>query len=285
LNATGSTLTIRRMHEGDLPFLNEMVHIAGWNQIEADWRRYMRLQPDGCFVAEADGLPAGTLTTITYEDKIGWIGMLIVSPEYRGRGIGTTLLKHGIEYLRPQVQVIKLDATPQGQPLYEKLGFEAEYTIVRMSGKAAFSKESRHFYPMTDFFDAIIPFDAQAFGANRSRVLENLVREYSDYSFCALTDRVVTGYIMANRGRKAWHIAPWVCKNEHVAKGLLEEMLKRLSGENIYIDVPLTNAKAISLLESIGFTEQRRLERMYLGENKWPGEPKFIFAVARPEKG
>ena len=58
------------------------------------------------------------------------IGMVLVPPEKRRMGIGTALLMHGIEYLEAKgVAAVKLDATPLGRPLYEKLGFVVEYDL------------------------------------------------------------------------------------------------------------------------------------------------------------
>jgi len=266
--------------------LNRIVRLAGWNQIEADWRRFMAMEPEGCFVAEAGQTPVGTITTITYGSKIGWIGMLIVAPSHRGLGVGKILLKHGIDYLQPKVDVIKLDATPQGRLVYEKLGFRPEYTIVRMVGEGhGQGSEQGRFYPVQNYLSEVAAFDERAFGANRAVVIRHLCQEYPDYSFCRMKNGRVAGYIMANRGRQAWHIAPWVARDKECAAELFFEMLGRLAGKRIYIDVPERNSNADSLMRSNGFTEQRRLTRMYLGENKWPGEPDFIYAIARPEKG
>ena len=74
----------------------------------------------------------GTAATISYNGGFAWIGMVLVDPEWRGKGIGTRLLEKAIEYLDGcGVPTMKLDATPQGQPLYEKLGFVCEFEIER----------------------------------------------------------------------------------------------------------------------------------------------------------
>src|SRR5947209_18008666 len=57
---TSPVIHIRLMAEADLPFGMRLKAANGWNQTEADWRRYLELQPDGCFLAELDGKPVGT---------------------------------------------------------------------------------------------------------------------------------------------------------------------------------------------------------------------------------
>jgi len=53
-----------------------------------------------------------------------------VDPEYRSKGIGTRLLERAIAYLdKREIKSIKLDATPQGKPLYEKMGFVSDMRL------------------------------------------------------------------------------------------------------------------------------------------------------------
>lgn len=94
----------------------ELKNIEGWNQTESDWRRYLLLEPDGCFIASYNGKPTGTVTTINYDRRFGWIGMVVVHPELRRRGIGTAILNKAIGYLKGiGVQTVKLYVTPDGK--------------------------------------------------------------------------------------------------------------------------------------------------------------------------
>src|ERR1700687_3445839 len=123
--STGDTLVIRirRMTPADVPLGMRLKQQAGWNQTEADWRRFLDLEPDGCFVAELDDDPVATTTTCVF-GVIGWIAMVLVDVPVRGRGIGSALMRHALEYLDDRnVLTVRLDATPLGQPVYEKLGF------------------------------------------------------------------------------------------------------------------------------------------------------------------
>jgi hypothetical protein len=56
-------IRLRPLTAADLPLGLRLCGAAGWNQTEADWRRFLDLQPDGCFVAELDGTAVGTTTT------------------------------------------------------------------------------------------------------------------------------------------------------------------------------------------------------------------------------
>src|ERR1700730_12275259 len=125
-------MRIRVMTEQDIPAGLRLNTLSGWNQTSSDWDRFLASSPQGCFVMENDMNVVGTATTICYEDRFAWIGMVLVDPEHRKHGIGTQLLKKTIEYLDHQgIPTMKLDATPQERPLYKKLGFVAEYEIER----------------------------------------------------------------------------------------------------------------------------------------------------------
>src|SRR5687767_7506582 len=127
-----SLVNIRVMQLADLEFCDELRRIAGWNQRREDWARFLRLSPDGCFVAELDGRPAGTVTTVAYGREIAWIGMLLVHPQCRGCGLGSALLKYAVAHLQAKsIRTIKLDATPEGEPLYRRMGFRDEFKITR----------------------------------------------------------------------------------------------------------------------------------------------------------
>src|SRR5690348_2237390 len=177
-------MRLRTMTEADIPEGMRLKEVSGWNQTTQDWKRFLNASPLGCLVAEVDSRVVGTAATIPYEDKFAWIGMVLVDPEYRGRGIGTRLLEKAIAYLdETKIPTMKLDATPQGRPLYEKLGFVKEYEIERVilergpeqlpnsrvtSVQGRISNAER---------ETVVARDRELFGANRSDLLKSLYQE------------------------------------------------------------------------------------------------------------
>ena len=78
-------IRIRQMTAADLGLGMRLKSQAGWNQTEADWRRFLEMQPDGCFVAEFDGVSVGTAVGCVF-GSVAWIAMVLVDAEFRGRG-------------------------------------------------------------------------------------------------------------------------------------------------------------------------------------------------------
>src|SRR5438309_6999911 len=93
-------LVLRHLTSADLAFADSLRAMAGWNQTRADWQRFLDLSPQGCLLAECEGYPVATATTIVYGQELGWIGMMLVHPDFRMRGIARVLMEHCIQILR-----------------------------------------------------------------------------------------------------------------------------------------------------------------------------------------
>lgn len=56
---------------------------------------------------------------------VRYIGPLWVLPGYQGRGVGTALLKEGMDKSDASGEAIYLEASDDGRPVYESLGFKS----------------------------------------------------------------------------------------------------------------------------------------------------------------
>jgi GNAT superfamily N-acetyltransferase len=172
----------RVLTHADLPFADSVRALAGWNQTVADWERFLELEPDGCFLAECNGSPAGTATTLVYDAALAWIGMVLVHPDFRRRGIGRALLERCLEHLCERgVRCIKLDATPAGKKVYDQLGFKAEWSLTRWERAGVHSQptapDSRVRSWRAADEQAFEPLDLAAFGVARRRLVPALARQ------------------------------------------------------------------------------------------------------------
>jgi GNAT superfamily N-acetyltransferase len=287
-----AAIRLRTMAKADIPAGIRLKEIAGWNQTAADWERFLEASPQGCFVAEHDGRVCGTATTVSFENRVAWIGMVLVDPEYRSRGIGSRLLERAIEYLNDlQITAIKLDATPQGKPLYEKLQFVAEYQIERWTLQRTASEMpkpsgfgSRETLSQ-ELLDSIFEADKESFGADRSFLLKSLHRDAPEFTMGIRNAGAIEAYALGRRGSFADHLGPWMARNTTAACSLLEAFLARSPREVVVVDSLKSNAVARQLLMSFGFSYSRGLTRMYRGRNDHPGRPELLCAILGPEFG
>ena len=275
---------IRLLKSDDIPEAMRLKDEAGWNQTALDWRRFISSNAEGCFAAEIDGRLIGTSTTIIYEGKLAWIGMVIVDPAFPGKGIGTALLKRAIDYLDSRkVSCMKLDATPQGRPLYEKFGFVAEYGIERWMLKRPANESIAGIFPVK--LEDVLRLDRDVFGADRSGLLRSLAESDPEFLLVAKDESGIAGYTFGRRGSRADQLGPWMARNEDVGAILLDEFLRRSSRGLIFVDCMGPNAWAIPLVRERRFELSRPLTRMFRGNNGSAGRPSLLCGSLGPEFG
>jgi len=269
-------INIRLLFESDIPAAMQLKEAAGWNQTEEDWRRLLALEPNGCFAAVKDGRLVGTTTTTTYANDLAWIGMVLVDPQEQRQGIATKLMNVALDYLNGKVATVKLDATAQGKPVYEKFGFQVESLVERWSGTAkARNAETPQDYAVRD----LLALDRIAFNADGSKLIEALIHDA-----CAPPVVLGDGYALARRGSNADYIGPVVATSPQHVESLLDQVLSELPGRRVYIDFNTECGAATSVLSDRGFVKERDLIRMSAGANAEKTSP-FVIAIAGPETG
>jgi GNAT superfamily N-acetyltransferase len=281
-------MRIRIMTKQDVPAGLRLNTLAGWNQTAADWHRFLKQSPAGCFVMEYDTKIVGTATTITYENRFAWIGMVLVDPDYRKQGIGTQLLNKTIEYLdQSRIFTMKLDATPFGKPLYAKLGFVSEYDIERWVLKRSptdtISSASVRLTPVK--LDQICKLDRELFGADRGFLLRSLHEQSPELAIAVWEGALPQGYCFGRRGLFADHLGPWFSKSQAAAETILREFLAQSSRDTLIVDCLKCNSWARELLRTSGFAPARPLTRMVRGPHNDPGQPDSLCAILGPEFG
>ena len=256
----------RTFREDDIPAAMRLKEAAGWNQTEQDWLTVLDVAAGQCWVRELDGNVVGTVTAVSYGRELAWIGMMLVDPAYRRRGIARDLMKFALAYLEgAEVETIKLDATDMGYPLYESLGFLDECPIERWSGIAdavpqeSASKESASKDPrLLVEVEEVAALDEEAFGVDRIEVLYSLQRGCREECWEA-----PDGYVMARPGSNAHFLGPCVAREPGQARALIEAVLAKHPGEKVFWDILPDNELARDLAEELEFSCARKLRRMW----------------------
>lgn len=276
------TIRLRPLVSTDLPFAHDLSRDAGWNQTRADWERFLRLGDGGCFLAEDEGQPAGTVTTISYGSDLAWIGMVLVHPDFQRRGIGTALLKGAIHHLRERrgISCVRLDATPAGEPLYEGLGFMAEWGLRRWRREGG--SESHLPAPATTvLFPDSLALDRRVFGADRANLLHSLAA--ASIAGVTLPDG---SFGFLREGQRALYLGPVTAATPDSGLTVARALVTAAPGHReIFWDLPAQNTMASDLALSLGFQPVRDLTRMWLGDRALACDPARIFGLAEPALG
>ncbi len=279
-------LNIRNMQEEDLPLGLDLCRVCGWNQTEMDWRRLLTLSPEGVFAAEYKGQPCATACATRYGSASAWIGMVLVHPEFRRRGIGSALMRHCIDFLKSKrVDSIKIDASEQGRPVYLKIGFDDERPVFRYLGAipAGLKPDPKVVSIDPSMWTAIAAMDVAAFGADRM----DLLRLLDTHAITAALPKEagIAAYGFAREGLHASYVGPIVASDAESARRVLTNLLSRLPGREVYWDVLPDNVAAKALATELGFAIRRRFTRMYLGEALHAGDMDRVFGTAGLELG
>jgi len=285
-----ANITVRRFEQADLDFAYEMLLAEEWNDRREDAERMLGYEPEGCFVAEVDQERVGHIFSVGY-GTLAWIGYVIVKAEYRNRGIATLMMRKTLDYLRCKyVQTVKLEAVPEIADLYRNLGFIDEYDSLRFSGTT-----KRHDLPKNSKVKSVVrsqipkiaKFDANYFGADRTKVLSKLFDDFPDLCFVAGGDSDLEGFALCRKAESGYKLGPWGCKPENLdaAEQLLAACLSATEpNSRIFIGTPAPNQAATNMLKGYGFELYSRSIRMYLGKRA-NERIEGIFAIGGPMKG
>jgi len=283
---------LRSMSEADVPAGMRLVSQAGWNQVEDDWRLFLQLNSQGCTVAVRQGHVVGTVTVLPHGEHLAWIGMLLVDEALRRKGIGTRLLRHAIAQAE-EAKVLALDATPAGQPLYERHGFRAGFGLCRMThdrlprlsrplsvGVAPLSERD---------WPQVRETDRAAFGADRAPLLKALRGRAPERAWCTVRKTKLTGFCLGRDGRCYAQIGPIVAESAEDAAVLFQAAADTLHKRAVVVDVPAMQEPFLAWLSELGFVCQRSLTRMWRSSGDttpaFASAPTRQWAIAGPELG
>jgi hypothetical protein len=284
------SFTLRSMQLSDIERCTQLSTAEGWNQTEKDWKLLIENPGNMCLVAETKNKVIGTTTAINYSNKIAWIGMVLVDKKYRGLGASALLLTNILEKLS-SCKSIKLDATPAGQQLYKKFGFEGEYLITRMINPSIKN------FPINDDIDIlsepILPehieeiaaLDESIFGANRISLIGYLVKEYPNKAWHLQRNNKIEGFVLGRDGNKYNHIGPVVASTTVDAQILISKALEKLNNQPVIADVLNDKNELLNWLHAVGFLIQRQFLRMYKEKDPFPGMSSKQHLICGPEFG
>ncbi len=247
---------------------------AHWNQNEADWRFFLTR---GTVFGVRDGSRLiATAALLPYAAGNAWISMVLVTQNWRRRGLATKLLDACLEAAAKQGLTTWLDATPAGATVYRPLGFTPtlELRRLRFAGSATAAPKRAPDGNLNE----MIARDRSAMGFDRSVLL----RELGGRSGSQLTSH--GGAVALIRGgRAARHIGPLFADDVRSATTLVETIVQAETGP-ILIDVASEHHEFLKNLATSGWVIERPFQRMRFGRAAIQ-DAKPPFAVAGPEYG
>ena len=283
-------ISLRVLRKTDLHAADQLRSLARWNQTVDDWQRLLHFAPQGCFGAFIETRLVGTVTTTIYDPRLAWIGMMLVHPDHRRKGIGTALMRQALDHLQSvRVVCIGLDATPAGLPLYASLGFVPEWTLtrwqraLRTKGSSEIAREQSRALSDQDW-PAIETMDKSCISVPRTALLRSLASSALAAQACRV-HRHFRGWGLLRPGVNADYLGPLHCHDVQAGENLTVSLLQAADERSVFWDIPDANESAKAAAENLGFTRLRPLTRMRLGTPLRPTPPPSLWAIADPALG
>jgi GNAT superfamily N-acetyltransferase len=248
---------------------------AHWNQNEADWRFFLS---DGIvFGVRRRAELVATAALLPYSSGNAWISMVLVTAEWRRRGIATQLVDACLNAAAKRNLTTWLDATPAGANVYGPLGFTPTLQLHRLRlEKPPNARPSPAL--STCSLDELTARDRITMGFDRTPLLGEFASRPGS--------RIVSnGRTMAlvRDGRAARQIGPLFADTPQHALALVDAIVQSETGPWL-IDAVYSQAEFLEGLAAAGWNVERPFQRMRFGRAGTQGS-ELAFAVAGPEFG
>ena len=156
-------------------------------------------------VLRQDERPCAFVSAVIYPHS-AWIGNLIVDPQQRKCGFGTTLLDAVLTHLEAaQTARIWLTASAQGEPLYRKRGFTMVDICERWIGTGLGGDCTAT--AAAEEIQTCVSADTRAWGESRQELIEaagNISPASISPAYAALIQP----------GPDHWHVGPWIGRED-----------------------------------------------------------------------
>ena len=289
----------------DLEDIFRIVDLTGWGETKDDLRRYLR-NPHHKYImiVDPEGVIIAVTLTVAY-GPVGFIGHVIVDPEFRGMGIGQEIMIEAVNYLKYQgCKTIKLDAVQKARSLYERVGFQFENNSLRyyldLSNEEKikrFTEKKKQYtksFPIHNMKECdlteVLEADEELFGCSREGLLKILFEEYPELAFITKdTNEFLAGYSFGVVENKILRIRAGLSDSLETTINLINiaisVALEKHDIEGVSIGMVENTQFGVKAMEELGFEKTGYSFRMYYGEKSEATIHSSFFAIGHPAKG
>lgn len=223
---TTTTPALAAFTPAHLPQALRLSQQAGWPHRAEDWA--LTLSVSQGVVAVDEGRVVGTALCSAF-GPVATLNMIIVDEAMRGRGLGRALMEAIIALAGDRE--MRLIATTDGLPLYEKLGFRASGQIAQHQGLAiATAPELPVASGSPADIDRLADADRAASGMDRASLLRDIAAG-GEVLICNAGFALLRDF---GRGRV---VGPVVASDTATARALLAEAARRCESSFLRVDL------------------------------------------------
>ncbi|SAI30358.1 Predicted acetyltransferase involved in intracellular survival and related acetyltransferases [Bordetella ansorpii] len=226
------------MRQADIPAGWRLSNQEHWPHRVKDWQAFFALGR-GCVVQAGDDV-AGIGMCWQWGVRAATLGMVLVSPAHRGQGVGSLLFDALCE-MAPDSTLL-LHATPMGERLYERAGFQRVGIVHQCQGivaqdvpTAALPDGAALRLALPEDLDLLADLDARARGMPRRGLMQQWQQQATATVMLSDPDGL-RGFAMLRRFGKGLIIGPVAADDEGCAKALIAYLANQSQGQFLRVD-------------------------------------------------
>lgn len=252
-----------------LKTLIKWAEAEGWNPGLNDAEIFWQADPEGFIGVFQDNTMIAGGAIVSYQGAFGFMGLFIVKPEYRSSGLGRKLWYYRRDLLIKRLSpgaAIGMDGVVSMQPFYCKGGFEIAFVDKRYELIGTQFKLSPRIENISQGdFAEVSAFDNTCFGFARTNFIKAWLFSPTHKSWKYTENGEIKGFAVMRKAVSGYKIGPLFAENEHIAEELYKSCLNSAVGESVYLDIPMNNSKAITLVNKYKASYVFECARMYYG--------------------
>jgi predicted GNAT family acetyltransferase len=232
----------------------------------------------------------GLATTTVYGKELAWIGNVIVDTDHRGKHIGQSLVEHAVSFLQKSgVRHIALYCYNEHERFYENLGFVKDSSFLRLRRSAQLVKRSLNQSQSirSPPLAKIIEADRMAFGADRSKLIREVLRDKAGRYFGSGRDTSSASCLMVREYSDDCELGPWICTNPTGEEPgeMLSRALIMIRPVPVEVSCLSENKGAVHAFEVNDFRKVREGCRMFFERVTKLGNDRSQYALGFLDKG
>lgn len=280
LHAIEGSCVIRAMVQSDLSIALSLSEDARWPYRQSDWKTLF-LMGEGR-VAEVDGAVVGVGMRWLWGERIASVGLVIVAPDLRERGIGRRLLEALCAGLDDRT--VLLHTAGKLHRFYASMGFERTGEIHQYEGKAlqaplmALPEGSRLRPGGRNDMQLLVEMDERAVGVVRQSLIQTWLRQSIGTVVLDHPDGPC-GFAILRRFGHGATIGPVVAPCAMAAKAMIAHLAGLATGRMLRLDVH-AHGELEDWLPNLGLTRVADAAVLLRGSPVPPAAPFRTYALA-----
>lgn len=259
----------RTLSRTELDMVIGWAEAEGWNPGRHDAAAFWAVDPEGYYGMFLEGELIGSASIVSYHGEMGFVGLFIVKPEWRGKGFGSQFWHFFIGQMKQRLKPgapAALDGVLAMQEYYAKSGFVFQHRNLRMLGTGEKTPADAQLVDLsTVTFEELVEYDRTHFGAKRAEFLHSWITAEGGSALGLRRDGALVGMGVVRPCHRGFKIGPLFADDAEVADRIFRGLSSHAAGQPLFLSIPENNAEALELAKRHGLIECFGCARMVMG--------------------